>query len=237
MPIQVTCPGCLKRFTVADKHAGKQGPCPSCKKTITIPKLEDQVVIHEQPSGPVDSKGRSVLKTFRRQDSKFSPLMALSAVGVVVVACLVAFLLKGFVATASVVPAVLVMCGAAAVLGPFVAAGGYMFLRDDELEPYRGAQLWLRAAACGVGFALAWLLFAFILSRLTTPEDVKSGLQLWQLLIPLAVMFMVGLLSAYASLELDPASAVMLFALFFIFTGLLRLLMGLSFLPGLVLGG
>ncbi len=42
MPIQVTCPGCLKRFTVADKHAGKQGPCPACKKPITIPKLEEE---------------------------------------------------------------------------------------------------------------------------------------------------------------------------------------------------
>ncbi|WP_425399790.1 hypothetical protein [Aeoliella sp.] len=236
MPINVTCPGCLKRFTVADKHAGKQGPCPSCKKTITIPKLEDQVVIHEQPTGPTDSKGRSVLKTFRRKDSKFSPIMALSAVGVVVVACLIAFLLKGYVAGAETVPAVLVMCGAAAFVGPFVAAGGYMFLRDDELEPYRGSQLWLRAIACGVSFALAWLLFGFILSRFTTPEDVSKGLEFYQLLVPLAVMIMVGLLAGYASLDLDPGSAVMLFALFFIFTGLLRLLMGLSFVPGLVFG-
>lgn len=236
MPIQVTCPGCLKRFTVAEKFAGKQGPCPSCKQTITIPKLEDQVVIHEQPTGPVDSKGRSVLKTFKRKDAKFSPIMALSALGVVVVACVVAFLLKGAV-QADTNASVLIMVGAAALLGPFVAAGGYMFLRDDELEPYRGTQLWLRAAACGIAFALAWLLFAFILGRFTTPEDVKEGLQFWQLLIPLAVMFMVGLLGGYTSLDLDPGSAIMLFALFFIFTGLLRMLMGLSFVPGLVLGG
>ncbi len=235
MAIQVTCPGCLKRFSVADQHAGKQGPCPNCKKTITIPKLEDQVVIHEQPTGPVDSKGRSVLKTFRKKDAKFSPVIAGAAAGGLVLAVIFAVLLKGAV-QANTTAAIGIMVGGAALLGPLLAAGGYMFLRDDELEPYHGAQLWLRAIACGVAFALAWVVFGFILSRFTTPEDVAKGLQFWQLLIPLAVMFMVGLLAAYASLDLDPTGAIMLFALFFICTGLLRLIMDLPFVPGLVLG-
>ncbi len=84
---------------------------------------------------------------------------------------------------------------------------------------------------------LAWVLFGFILSRFTTPEDIAKGLLFWQLLIPLAVMFMVGLLGGYAALDLEPINAVMLFALFFICTGLLRLVMDLPFVPGLVLGG
>jgi hypothetical protein len=240
MPIQVTCPGCLKRFSVADKHAGKQGPCPACKKPITIPKLEDQVVIHEAPpSGPTDSKGRSVLKTFKKKDSKFSPLIAGVAVGVAVLAVVAAFLMKGVAHSdkLSVEVIALILAGGAALLGPFIVAGGYLFLRDSELEPYRGTQLWLRALACGVAFAVAWLLFGFILSRLATPEDIAKGLLMWQLLVPLAVMFMVGLLAGYASLDLEPAGAIMLFALFFISTGLLRLVMDLPFVPGLVLGG
>lgn len=235
MAIQVTCPGCLKRFSVADQHAGKQGPCPNCKKTITIPKLEDQVIIHEQPTGPVDAKGRSVLKTFRRKDSKFSPLIAGAAVGVALLAVVAAVLMKGAVQE-NTIGSIAVMVVGAAILGPFIAAGGYLFLRDDELEPYRGVQLWLRAAACGVAFALAWVIFGFILSRFTTPEEVASGLLFWQLLIPLAVMFMVGVLGGYAALDLEPANALMLFALFFICTGLLRLAMDLPFVPGLVLG-
>lgn len=236
MAIQVTCPGCLKRFSVADEHAGKQGPCPNCQKTITIPKLEDQVVIHEAPSGPVDAKGRSVLKTYRRQDGKFSPLIAGAAVGVTAVALLVAFLLRGQVDAATT--QVLVLLGVlAALFAPFVVVGGYQFLRDDELEPYRGTELWLRAAACGVVFAGSWFLFGYILSRFATPEEIAAGLQFWQLLIPLAVMFMVGVLAAYAALDLEPASGVMLFALFFISTALLRVVMGLPFVPGLVLGG
>lgn len=236
MAIQVTCPGCLKRFSVAEQHAGKQGPCPACKKTITIPKLEDQVVIHEQPSGPVDAKGRSVLKTFRRKDSKFSPLIAGAAVAGMLLAVVAAVMMKAAVQQ-NTLGAIGMMVGGAALLAPFLAAAGYMFLRDDELEPYRGPQLWLRAVACGLVFALAWVLFGFILSRFTTPEDIAKGLLFWQLLIPLAVMFMVGLLGGYTALDLEPINAVMLFALFFICTGLLRLVMDLPFVPGLVLGG
>ena len=37
MPIQVTCPSCLKRFQVSDKFAGKSGPCPNCKKSLRVP--------------------------------------------------------------------------------------------------------------------------------------------------------------------------------------------------------
>ena len=46
MSIQVTCPGCLKRFSVSEKFAGQKGPCPKCKTVIEIPKLGDEVVIH-----------------------------------------------------------------------------------------------------------------------------------------------------------------------------------------------
>ncbi|QDU57167.1 hypothetical protein [Aeoliella mucimassa] len=236
MAIQVTCPGCLKRFSVGDQHAGKQGPCPNCKKTITIPKLEDQVIVHEAPpEGPVDSQGRSVLKTYRKKDAKFSPIMAGVAVGVVVLAVVAAVLMKSAVQADSLA-SIAIMAVAAAVLAPPIVAGGYMFLRDDELEPYRGTMLWVRAIACGLGFVVAWLLYGFILSRFTTPEDIVAGLEWWQLLIPLVVMFMVGLLASYTSLDLEPISAIMLFALFFISTGLLRVVMDLPFVPGLVFG-
>ena len=37
MAIQVLCSGCGSRFAVSDRFAGKTGPCPKCKKPITIP--------------------------------------------------------------------------------------------------------------------------------------------------------------------------------------------------------
>lgn len=237
MAIQVTCPGCLKRFSVADQHAGKQGPCPNCKKVIQIPKLEDQVVIHEAPpEGPRDAKGRSVLKTKRRTDAKFQPLVAVAVGAVVLLALLAAFLLRGRLPT-DTIPAVAVMVGGAALLAPFIARGGYMVLRDDELEPYRGMPLMLRSLACGLVFALAWVLFGFILTRFTTPEDLSRGVEFWVFIAPLVVMFLVGMGAGLVTLDLTPANATLLFALFFLATATLRMVMGLPFLPGMGASG
>ena len=70
MPIQVTCPGCLSRFSVSDKFAGKKGPCPKCKKEISIPTKAEEVVIHApEPTGPKDSQGKVILKPIRRTDT------------------------------------------------------------------------------------------------------------------------------------------------------------------------
>ena len=57
MPINVVCTGCRKRFQVADAHAGKTGPCPSCQKPIKIPRPEDEVVIQEPENfGPCPNR-------------------------------------------------------------------------------------------------------------------------------------------------------------------------------------
>lgn len=232
MAIQVTCPGCLKRFSVGDQHAGKQGPCPSCKQVIQIPKLEEQVVIHEAPpEGPVDSKGRSLFKTDRRTDAKFSPLVAGAAVAVVLLSVFAALLLKSKVA-ANETSSYLILGAIAAVLGPIIVRGGYMFVRDDELEPYRGSSLWIRVIACGLVFAVAWFLYGFLLSRLTSPDDIAKGLQMWEFW-PVVIMFMVGMGAGMVALDLQPANAVMLFMFFFLATATLRLIAGLQFVPGL----
>ena len=52
MAIDVICPGCFKRFQVSDQFAGRTGPCPGCKTVISIPTLEDQVVIEEPVHKP-----------------------------------------------------------------------------------------------------------------------------------------------------------------------------------------
>ena len=72
MPISVTCPGCLTRFTVSDKYAGKKGPCPKCKKDLIVPDKSQEVVIHAPEIGPKDSKGVSVLKPLKRAEFKLS---------------------------------------------------------------------------------------------------------------------------------------------------------------------
>ena len=78
MPLNVVCPGCKKRFTVSEKFAGQKGPCPKCKVEIEIPALGDQVVVHAPESETLkDSKGQSVSKPILREETRFSPKIAI----------------------------------------------------------------------------------------------------------------------------------------------------------------
>lgn len=228
MPINVVCPTCHKRFSVADEHAGKTGPCPSCKGQITIPKLEDEVVIHAPVDGPTDSKGRPVLKTEKVKDGKFNPVLAGGIGGAVVVAFAVAFLLQGRELAGSVV-----LLGAGALmLGPPLAAAGYGFLRDSELEPYTGNALAIRASACGLAFAAAWGAYALLAYQMSGSWPVGT-LEIYQTFIAAAVAVGIGAFASHVSLDLDPAVGAVHFALFFVTTVLLRLTLGLTSLPGI----
>ncbi|MEM6329595.1 MAG: hypothetical protein AAF790_05035 [Planctomycetota bacterium] len=221
----------MKRFSVGDQHAGKQGPCPSpnCSTLISIPKAEDQVVIHApDDGGPKDAKGRSVLKTTRSKDAKFSvPIAA----GVGVAALLV--LVVAVLVRAEVVPGgTPVLASGAVILGPMLAWAGYGFLRDGELEPYRGKALLVRASACGLGFAAAWGAYTLLAYQLSGGWPIGS-LEVFQMLIAAAAAVAIGAIAAYASLDLDPTLAGVHFALYFLVTVLLRVVMALPALPGL----
>lgn len=231
MPIQVICPGCHKRFQVADQHAGKEGPCPQCKQPIKIPELGDEVVIHApEHSGPKDAKGRSVLKTVKAKDAKFNPLVATGVGVVVLLILLAAFLLRGS-DSANEYP---ILAGGAAILGPLLAWAGYSFLKDNELEPYSGAALWIRATICGLVYAAMWFVYMLIAGQLGGDNWQRDGLELFQMVVPAGAAIGIGTLAGYASLDLEPASAFMHCALFFAVTILLRVLMGLVAIPGIV---
>jgi hypothetical protein len=231
MPIQVTCPGCLKRFSVADKFAGKQGPCPNCKKTITIPKLEEQVVIHapeHSEAGAVGAGGRHALKTFRRTDTKFQPLLFTGVIGAVLVAILVALVIRS-----TGQPELWLKALAAIALGPPLAWAGYTFLRDPELEAYSGTNLMIRSLACGLVYALLWLVFVFLGERFFGTDAMKNGLEIWQMVVLVIPIFAGGTLAAFASFDLEPGSAFFHCAMYFAVTVLLRLVAALPAIPGL----
>ena len=125
-----------------------------------------------------------------------------------------------------------VLVAGAILLGPLVAWGGYAFLRDPELEPYSGAQLWLRATICGLVYALAWLVFWFIVGRVE-PDYATKGLAIFQMLIPSVFAVIIGTLAAYVTLDLEPFNAFFHCALYFVLTVLLRWILELPPLPGL----
>ena len=231
MPINVTCPGCMKRFKVADKFAGQKGPCPQCKTMITIPKKEEEVIIHapeHSEAGAIGAGGRHVLKTYKRRDTKFQPLVFTGVAGSVLVVLLVALVLRS---TGDVNQ--MVLAAGAIVLGPLVAWSGYPFLRDPELEGYHSAELVIRSVACGLVYALLWGLYMFVGAQLWGVDAFTKGMEVYQLVIMVVAVLGIGTFAAYVSLDLEPGSAFFHCAMYFAVTVLLRLVAGLSALPGL----
>jgi hypothetical protein len=238
MPIQVTCPNpkCLTRFSVADKFAGQKGPCPKCKTVITIPKKEDEVVIHapvHSEAGAVDASGRSVLKTYKRKDTKFQPLVFTAVIGAVLIALLIALVIRS-----SGPPELWLKALAAAVLGPPLAWAGYTFLRDPELEAHQGIGLIIRSLACGLVYAALWGVFWFLAYKffgfgMPGTDATKHGLLIWQLVVIAVPVFAAGTLAGFASFDLDPGSAFFHCALYFAVTVMLRLVAHMPAVPGL----
>lgn len=222
MPIQVTCPGCLKRFTVNDKFAGKSGPCPSCRKVIKIPDKSEEVVIHApEPTGPKDSAGKSVLKPIRRKEVALSMPVMLGAG----LATFVVFgLALGIRLTGEAPPTALLSIGSLLLAPPLVFVG-YWFLRDDELDGYGGRELLIRCGVCALAFAGSWLLFAFVPMYLTGEKsmaDVPGSFMLFTF----PVMIAIGTFVSVGALELEFVQAALHYLLYLAITLILALIMG-----------
>jgi hypothetical protein len=156
MSIRVTCPGCHTRFNVSDKFAGREGPCPKCKKPIKIPDKTEEVVIHAPETGPKDSQGRPVLKPIARKETKLSSAQ-IAIIACTIIGFLMAALLLNQVYEPGDFPGWLLWLGAFG-LGVAVSYAGYTFLRDQELGVFVTKELWIRVVACGAIYALLWFL-------------------------------------------------------------------------------
>ena len=218
MPISVVCPGCKKRFSVSEKFAGQEGPCPKCKEKIKIPELADQVVVHApEDAGPKDAKGRATSKPILREETKFSPKVAAGIAGGVVLVLVMAIILRG-----NANPVILIL--GSLLLGPPVVLGGYSFLRNDELEPYVGKELLVRALACGAAYAFLWLVYWWVPSEYGL--GLEGGLQLTQLLYILPPLVMAGGFAAFASLDLDYSMGLVHYGFYLLITAALCFIMG-----------
>jgi hypothetical protein len=248
MPIQVTCSGCKATFNVSDKYAGRQGPCPKCKAVITIPKLEaakkvEEVKIvapDEVVGGGKTAAGRPVLKPIERQDAKLSPVVAGIVVGILVVM----FVAAWFAGPALLAPRPLVLpeersdaaltsaystqwwtafalrgVGLAIVGLPIIWAG-YLALRDDELEPFRGRSLLVRSLICFFVYTASWGVYAFI------PADVASSGYAWLYLAP--PFFIIGFVTAFYCFDFDVTTAAIHYVAFITVTMMLGMTAGLT---------
>ena len=221
MAIQVVCSGCKARFSVSDQFAGRTGPCPKCKKPITIPAAPVQSVVIHEPEAPVTaSKGTGRVPTAPIL-SKEKPLSRLRAAGVAVGALVVmlAALLARLACGPGLAPAWLLAVAAVALSLPCVLVG-YGIARDRELEPYSGRSLLLRATICAAVYALLWGVRGLL------PPEMTA--EMWQWLYIAPLFFGAGALAALATLDLEWAAAVAHYSLYVIFTAVLRWLAGFT---------
>lgn len=221
MAIDVTCTGCRTRFQVSEKFAGKKGPCPKCKSIIQIPTLKEQVVIHapQDTTTPKDSTGRPVFTPIARTEVKLTPLQIGGMIGAAVVVLVAALVLR--VGASHPLPPIIPIF-AAIVLAPPLAFAGYSFLRDDELEPFRGPELMARLAAPSVVYPVIWGLYWAVFAYLGVEPNV--GYMLF--VIPAA--FALGTVTALASLDLEFGPASMHYCLYLAVTIILRLISGMN---------
>lgn len=221
MPIPVTCPSCLARFTVSDKYAGKQGPCPKCKQSITVPDKSQEVVIHApESSGPKDSTGRPVLKPLRRVD--FNP----STIQIILASTIAAASLIAAIATRVVAqtPPTWALALVAIALAYPLASVGYTFFKDDELGGYVGRERWIRLGICAGVFVATWGLYWFLAYYFGNRRlaDVES----FQMAILIGLMFAAGVTVSIAACELEAGQAFLHYAIYFVATLLLALIAG-----------
>jgi hypothetical protein len=220
MAISVLCQGCQTRFEVSDKFAGKKGPCPKCKAIITVPEVSAaEVKIHvpeEFASGGKDRQGRMITKPIPRKDAKFNPRVAaavLVGTALTLAVAIVGRSLEGGAKYGLIAVGLL-------LLGPPVAAAGYAFLRNDELEPHRGRELWVRSALCGLGYAVLWGMYWYASGYLS------GEVYQWVFVAPVFIAAGGGL--AMAAFDLDFTSGALHYSFYLFLTLVLRAVVGLE---------
>ena len=228
MPIQITCQKCHKRFSVNDKFAGKSGPCPNCKSTIKIPEKNEEVVIHAPENlGPKDSSGKAILKPIEREEVKTSPVAVVGIVGAIILAIIAAIALRfqfpPGAEDAAIDPTLWwILVAGAVLLAPPLALAGYWFLRNDELEPYRGGELAIRVLICAVVYAALWGGYALMKAKMFPNAPPQMFSFAW--IGPAFVS--VGALAALATLDFDFGTGAIHYAFYLLVTVLFCFIIG-----------
>ena len=213
MSILVVCSGCKKSFKVSDKFAGQAGACPKCKATIHVPEKDQEVKVH----GPVVTAAEKSVKPIVRDETKlFSP----PVIAAIAAGSLVVLLITWAVGAALQGSLVLRAVGLLLISPPLVVAA-YSFMRNDELEPYHGAALWVRASICGTAYAILWGIFGYVSSTMLSGE-------LWEWMVVVPLMLAVGGMFPSILLDLDYGNGFFHYAFYVLVTGLLRWVAGMG---------
>ncbi|MDO5566613.1 MAG: hypothetical protein Q4G59_08145 [Planctomycetia bacterium] len=207
MAINVICPGCMTRFQVDDRFAGKKGPCPKCGHIIEIPK--ENLVVHAPDDITTDAAGNPTVR--RGQDVRpilqsrfiFTKLQVfLGLVGIAVVVAASVYLASWQPGSTKN------MIGLAGtfLLGFPLAAFGYMMVReDDDLEIFLGNELYKRSFLTACCFGISWLVLEWLVSYL------DPGPLVFIYIVPVALL---GSLGAMIVFDTEFGKAVMIYCVF-----------------------
>jgi hypothetical protein len=212
--ILVVCPGCRKSFKVSEKFAGQTGNCPKCKHPIKVPTAQQEVKVHAPQafaSGGKTVSGELITKPIARKEVKVTPVAATVIAGAALLALLIAWIGGNRLFSSWVVIAPVL-----ALISPPLALAAYTFLRDDELEPYRGKALYIRAAICGIVYAMLWGGFEFV-----GAQGILSA-EMWTWLFVVPPFVVIGGLAALAAFDLDFGNGVLHYSFYALVTIALR---------------
>lgn len=122
-----------------------------------------------------------------------------------------------------VVPSALqfILALGAIVLAPAIAFAGYTFLRNDELEPYRGQALWMRLAIFALAYPALWGIYWGVFAYL----GVNPPLMALAMIIPLLILG--GAFVAHVTLDIEYGTALLHCCMYLSATVILRLIIGL----------
>jgi hypothetical protein len=224
MAISVVCAGCKKRFKVSDQFAGKIGPCPHCKTPIKIPEKEPEVKVHvpeEFESGGRGRSGQLIIKPIARREVRWDPVMVAAIGGSVLVTAAVAYF-GGSLFRESMLGRLVGMM----LVSPPLVVAGYTLLYDDELEPYAGRPLYVRAGLCAAVYILLWALFGYVVGPMLSGE-------LWNWFFIAPPFLLMGTLAGYATLDLDFSSAFLQYGFYVLVTVVLRWLADMTWTWGI----
>jgi len=189
--------------------------------------------------GQKTATGRPTFKPLERQNLKLTPLLGGSVVAAIIVMFALAYFLGTYVMSpyplsdeqllvpdltnaydSQMTRAYIIRGIALLLVGLPIVWAGYMVLRDEELEPFRGRSLAVRVAICLGVYLLLWGVYAVI------PADYTSAWYMWMVMGP--PFLLVGFVTAYLCFEFDPTSAFVHFLFFVIVSLLLGMTAGLT---------
>ncbi|MEE2938116.1 MAG: hypothetical protein VYA84_19180 [Planctomycetota bacterium] len=234
MPIQVTCPKCLKRFQVSDKFAGKTGPCPNCKEQIKVPDKSEEVVIHAPDDGaPKDRSGRSVLQPLKRKETDVTRKGLLLSGAAILIAFGLAFVVRYMSGSGDLSGGGLlaVKIVGALLLAPPLVWAGYTFARDSELAPYVGPDLRNRVLILSVILAALWLVYAFIPSYVME-LDSASEMSYVVFGVIFSIMLVMGAFASVGTFELEFLNGLVHAGLYLLVTLALAVVCGFQLATG-----